>query len=83
MSSDDKNQNLFNQLVTSFSGSAGLYDYGRFATIAGAALAGGALYYYLNSNKPQPLRLIDYQNQTHEVAVRTLSILFYFYERLI
>lgn len=44
-------------------------DVTRYFTYAGAALAGGALYYYLNNQGPQPVNLTDYSNQTREIEV--------------
>jgi hypothetical protein len=80
MSSVEENQNQdgavgangwLNQLTSTFLniGSNG-NDYTRFATIAGAALVGGALYYYMNSNRPKKCKGIDYSNQSREINVR-------------
>lgn len=62
MSSEDRNENLLNQMTTSLSLNTGL-------AAAGAAVLGGALYYYLNSGTGKNINLIDYKNQTREIAV--------------
>lgn len=64
MNSEDRNENILNQMTNSLSLNSTL-------AAAGAAVAGGALYYYLNSGAPKPLSIIDYKNQTREVAGRT------------
>lgn len=64
MSSEDRNENLLNQMTTSLSLNTGL-------AAAGAAVLGGALYYYLNSGTEKNINLIDYKNQTREIAGST------------
>ncbi len=64
MNSEDRNENLvLNQMAGGLSLNTGL-------VAAGAAVLGGALYYYLNSaNEKKGPAVIDYKNQTREVAV--------------
>lgn len=63
---------LLNDLLSAFVGpAAATTDLARYCTYAGAALAGGALYYYINNQGPKPVKLIDYQNQTREIPGRT------------
>ncbi len=64
MSSEDRNENLvLNQMTAGLTLSTGL-------AAAGAAVLGGALFYYLNGggDKKGPA-VIDYKNQTREVPV--------------
>ena len=68
---DTMDKGLLNDLLSAFLGpAAASSDMARYATYAGAAVAGGALCYYLNSQGPQPVRLIDYNKQTCEIPVR-------------
>jgi len=61
MSSEDRNENLvLNQMTAGLSLSTGL-------AAAGAAVLGGALYYYLNGSEKRGPSVIDYKNQTREV----------------
>lgn len=70
MNSDDKNNNFLNQVTSSFMSAAP--DMGKLYAVAGAALVGGALYYYLNNTaKPKRIAGLDYNNQTKEVQGRT------------
>ena len=69
MSTGDKNPNSINQVVDTFM-TGGANDFSRYAALVGTALAGGALYYYLNNNKPQVDSIIDYKNQTRESEVK-------------
>ena len=64
MSSEDRNENLvLNQMTAGLTLSTGL-------AAAGAAVLGGALYYYLNSgSEKRGPAVIDYKNQTREVPV--------------
>lgn len=65
MNSEDRNENLLNQMTTSLSLSTGL------ATAAGAAVLGGALYYYLSGTEKRAPGMIDFKSQTREVEGRT------------
>lgn len=68
----ETDKGLVNDLLSAFLGpAAASSDVARYFTYAGAALAGGALYYYLNNQGPQPVRLIDYKNQTREIEGRS------------
>lgn len=68
---------LLNDLLSTFVGpAAASSDMARYFTYAGAAVAGGALYYYLNNQGPQPVKLIDYKNQTQELPV---NLFFFFF----
>lgn len=61
---------MLNDLLSAFVGpAAASTDLARYCTYAGAALAGGALYYYMNNQGPKPVKLIDYKNQTREIPV--------------
>jgi hypothetical protein len=71
MSSDEKTNNYVNHVAT------GLLGSNQYATlaVAGAALFGGALYYYLNNSSNTNSantrdRLIDFKNQTREIQVK-------------
>lgn len=64
MNTEDRKENILNQMTNSMSLSSTV-------AAAGAAVAGGALYYYLNKGVPKPLSIIDYKCQTREVAGRT------------
>jgi hypothetical protein len=71
MNGENKNQDmLINQVANSLSNNS-MGDMTRVVAMAGAAIAGGALYYYLNSTKPRPCTGIDYANQTREIENRT------------
>lgn len=68
MSSDDKNNNILNQVTSSFLNSAP--DMSKLYAVAGAALVGGAVYYYMNNSvKPKRIAGFDYNNQTREIEV--------------
>lgn len=68
----ETDKGLVSDLLSAFLGPAAVTsDMARYFTYAGAALAGGALYYYLNNQGPQPVKLIDYKNQTREIEGRT------------
>ncbi|CAF0748103.1 unnamed protein product [Brachionus calyciflorus] len=70
MNSDDKNQNLLNQVTSTLMNTTP--DLNKLYAVAGAALVSGALYYYLNSGpKPKRINGFDYENQTKEVQGRT------------
>jgi len=72
MINDTIDKGLFNDLLSAFLGPHAVSsDMARYATYASAAVAGGALYYYLNTQGPQPVRLIDYKKQTCEIPGRT------------
>jgi hypothetical protein len=71
MNTDEHSSNLLGDLFNAFVG-PNMPDTARYATYAGAALAGGALYYYLN-NQTKPLNLIDYKMQTREIQVTTAT----------
>lgn len=60
MNSEDRNENILNQMTNSLSLNTTL-------AAAGAAVLTGALYYYLNNNGPQRKSFIDYNNQSREV----------------
>lgn len=64
MNSEDKNENILNQMTNSLSLNSTL-------AAAGAAVLGGALYYYLNNSGPKPYNVIDYKMQTRELEGRT------------
>jgi hypothetical protein len=73
-SEENQNQGFLNQVANTFlNAGANGTDLTRYATIAGAALVGGAFYYYMNSNRPKPADGIDYKNQTREVEVTNRS----------
>jgi hypothetical protein len=80
MSSDENNQNqggLLNQVAnTILNVGANGNNITRYATIAGTALAGGALYYYMNRKGPKVADGIDYSNQSREVEVRRQTKIF-------
>ena len=62
MNTEERNENLINQLANGLSLTA--------MAAAGAAVLGGALYYYLNNPRSmKTCSVIDYQNQTREVEV--------------
>lgn len=68
MNTEDKNNNILNQ-VSSLAGSSP--DFTKLYVAAGAAVVGGALYYYLNNSvKPKRIPGFDYNNQTTEIQVR-------------
>ena len=85
MINDTIDKGLFNDLMSAFLGPhAASSDMARYATYASAAVAGGALYYYLNTQGPQPVRLIDYKKQTCEIPVSEtcffyLTLLLYYH----
>lgn len=64
MSTEDRNKNLLNQMTSSLSLNTTL-------AAAGAAVLGGALYYYMNSSPQKKPDIIEFNNQTREVAGRT------------
>lgn len=69
MSSDDKNNNILSEVTSSVLGSAGS-DMSKLYAVAGAALVGGAVYYYMNNSvKPKRIADFDYDNQTREIQV--------------
>lgn len=74
MSTDDRNNNLFNQMLSSLMG-PNTPDITRYCAIAGAAFLGGALYYYMhNNNSSLDNKLIDFNNQTREIEVCSIEI---------
>lgn len=64
MNSEDRNENLLNQMTASLSLNSTLIA-------AGAAVVGGGLYYYLNNTLPPKPDFIDRKSQTREVEGRT------------
>lgn len=72
MSSDDKNNNILtNSLLNAGSDMSKLY------AVAGAALVGGAVYYYMNNSvKSKLIAGFDYSNQTREIQVNWTNVLF-------
>ena len=69
--SDNIVDNMVNTLIDSSQSQDATKFYGTLA-VAGAAVLGGALYYYMNSGsskKAQPSSIIDFKNQTREVKV--------------
>ena len=73
MTNDERNQSILKQLSTTFSQlSSGPYGIYTPLTVAGVAVLGSALYYYLNNaNGSSNLlkNLIDYKKQTRELEV--------------
>ena len=68
MNSEDKNNDILNQ-VSNLAGSS--TDFTKLYVAAGAAVAGGLLYYYLNNSvKPKKIPGLDYANQTREIEVK-------------
>ena len=70
----DKNNNLYNKVAsTIMENNNDLSGYYTTLAVTGAAVAGGALYYYLNQlNMKQKLEcqnIIDFKKQTREVEV--------------
>ena len=53
MNSEDKNENILNQMTNNLSLNSTL-------AAAGAAAPGGALYYYLNKNGPKPYNITSF-----------------------
>ena len=74
MTNEERNQSILKQISTTFS-QLGSGPYGMYAplTVAGVAVLGSALYYYLNNaHGPSNLlkNLIDYKKQTRELKVK-------------
>lgn len=73
MSTENKDNTFLNQVASTFLSSAP--EMSKYYAVAGAAIVGGALYYYLNTNtKSQRNNIIDYDNQTREPEVIHLKI---------
>jgi hypothetical protein len=73
MNTEERNENILNQMINGLS-------FNGTMVAAGAALLGGGFYYYLNNNKSVKFNsILDYKNQTREVAVNNFH---YFIESL-
>ena len=76
MNSEQRNENVLNQIKTTISNYNNYSTYGLAA--AGAAVLGGALYYYLNNTSSSSVNLlkniIDHKNQSRELEVNIENI---------
>ena len=75
MNSEQRNENVLNQIKTTISNYNNYSTYGLAA--AGAAVLGGALYYYLNNTSSSVnllKNIIDHKNKSRELEVKIENI---------